>query len=95
VRLSVPSSAPPLRLAGEQLIEWGGALRWLRSAEPAASLRGAAAALGGHATLFRWRDRGAGAFAPLAPALADIHRRLKAQFDPDGIFNPGRMFKDL
>jgi glycolate oxidase FAD binding subunit len=92
-RLSVPSSAPPLQVAGDQLIEWGGALRWLRSTEPAATLRAAAAALGGHATLFRGGDRGAGAFTPLAPALADIHRRLKARFDPESIFNPGRMFE--
>jgi glycolate oxidase FAD binding subunit len=94
-RLGVPSSAPSLRLAGEQLMEWGGALRWLRSPEPAASPRDAAAALGGHATLFRGGDRSTGAFAALAPALADIHRRLKAQFDPDAVFNPGRMFRDL
>jgi glycolate oxidase FAD binding subunit len=94
-RLSVRSNAPPLRVAGTQLIEWGGALRWLRGSEPAATMRTAAAALGGHATLFRGGDRNAGAFAPLAPELADIHRRLKAQFDPDGVFNPGRMLKDL
>jgi glycolate oxidase FAD binding subunit len=94
-RLSVPSKAPPLRLAGAQLIEWGGALRWLRSPEPAGTLRAAAAAAAGHATSFRGGDLSAGAFAPLAPELADIHRRLKAQFDPDGVFNPGRMFKDL
>jgi glycolate oxidase FAD binding subunit len=31
-RLSVPSTAPPLGLAGPQLIEWGGAQRWLVSA---------------------------------------------------------------
>jgi len=30
-RLSVPSVAAPLALPGEQLIEWGGALRWLAS----------------------------------------------------------------
>jgi glycolate oxidase FAD binding subunit len=94
-RLSVPSKAPPLRLAGAQLIEWGGALRWLRSTESAVTLRGAAAAADGHATLFRGPDRSSEAFAPLAPELADIHRRMKAQFDPDGVFNAGRMFKDL
>src|SRR5262249_18444846 len=30
-RLSVKSTAPHRQLAGEQLIEWGGALRWLVS----------------------------------------------------------------
>jgi glycolate oxidase FAD binding subunit len=96
----VPSTAEPLALAGDQLIEWGGALRWLRTSEPAVALRGRASALNGHATLFRGSpvdggEPGPDAFAPLAPALAEIHRRLKAHFDPDSIFNPGRMFKDL
>lgn len=94
-RLSLPSNAAPLALPGDQLIEWGGALRWLRSEQPAALLRERAAALGGHATLFRGGDRSAGAFAPLAPAVAQIHRRLKGQFDPDSTFNRGRLSQDL
>lgn len=94
-RVSVPATAPAIALAGAQFVEWGGALRWLRThAEPAA-VRAAAAALGGHATLFRGGDRAAGAFTPLAPALAAIHRRLKAEFDPAGVLNPGRMYADL
>lgn len=94
-RLSLPAVAPPPGLTGEQLIEWGGALRWLRSNLPPAAIRARAQALGGHATLFRGGDRSAGAFTPLAPALAAIHRRLKAEFDPAGIFNPGRMYAGL
>ncbi|HYM47449.1 MAG TPA: FAD-linked oxidase C-terminal domain-containing protein, partial [Burkholderiaceae bacterium] len=35
------------------------------------------------------------AFHPLTPALTQIHRRLKNEFDPAGIFNPGRMYKEL
>jgi glycolate oxidase FAD binding subunit len=35
---------------------------------------------------------GVGVFQPLAPAVARIHARLKAGFDPAGIFNPGRMY---
>jgi len=93
-RISVPSAAPALDGADPGLIEWGGALRWLRTQEPAAALRARVAALGGHATLFRGGDRSAGAFTPLAAPLADIHRRLKAQFDPDSIFNPGRLYRD-
>jgi glycolate oxidase FAD binding subunit len=94
-RISLPSHAPPLALAGDQLIEWGGALRWLRSSQSAAQLRARAAALGGHATLFRGGERNVDAFTPLAPPIADIHRRLKAQFDPDSIFNPGRLLQDV
>jgi glycolate oxidase FAD binding subunit len=51
-------------------------------------------AAGGHATQFRGGDRRS-AFHPLPPALAMIHRRLKAEFDPAGIFNPGRLYPDL
>ena len=54
---------PPLDAAGAQLIEWGGALRWLRvrcrRADACARLRHAA---GGHATLFRGGDKRAGVF---------------------------------
>ena len=59
------------------------------------TVRDAAASLGGHATLWRGGDRAAGVFAPLAPALARIHRELKRAFDPDGVFNPGRLIADL
>ena len=94
-RLSLPSHAPRLELAGEQLIEWGGALRWLRTPADAAAVRAAAVRVGGHATLFRGGDKSQGAFAPLAPALLKLHRGLKAAFDPAGIFNPGRLYPEL
>jgi glycolate oxidase FAD binding subunit len=91
-RLSVKTTTPPLNLAGPQLIEWGGGLRWLRTRADAGSVRHAAAFGGGHATLFRGGDRAAGAFHPLTPALEQLHRRLKEKFDPAGIFNPGRLY---
>jgi glycolate oxidase FAD binding subunit len=94
-RLSVPPTAPPLPLSGEQLVEWGGAQRWLCTSTPAAQLREAAALVGGHATLFRAQDKGAGVFAPLSAPLAKIHRQLKVAFDPDGVFNPGRLYPEL
>jgi glycolate oxidase FAD binding subunit len=94
-RLSVPTVAPPLPLPGEQLVEWGGAQRWLCTGAPAAVVREAAAAVGGHATLFRSRDKAAGVFAPLAPPLARIHRDLKRTFDPERLFNRGRLYPDL
>jgi glycolate oxidase FAD binding subunit len=94
-RLSVPSTTPPLNLPGKQMIEWGGALRWLASNADARTIREAAKRAGGHATLFRGGDKAAGVFQPLAPALMKIHRELKRQFDPHGIFNRGRMYPDL
>jgi glycolate oxidase FAD binding subunit len=93
-RVSVPSTAEPLAL-GDQCIEWGGALRWLRSALPASTIRERAQALGGHATLFRGGDRSQGAFTPLSAPIAAIHQRLKDEFDPARIFNPRRMYQEL
>jgi glycolate oxidase FAD binding subunit len=94
-RLSVPSVAPPLALDGEQLIEWGGAQRWIRTEADARTVRAAAEQAGGHATLFRGGDKSVGVFHPLAPAVARIHRNLKNAFDPSGIFNPGRMYPEF
>jgi glycolate oxidase FAD binding subunit len=94
-RLALPATAAPLALPEAPFIEWGGALRWLRAASEARVLREAAARAGGHATLFRARDRSAPAFAPLSAVNMRLHRGLKAAFDPQGVFNRGRMYSDL
>ncbi len=95
-RLSLPPAASAIILGGEQLIEWGGAQRWLKTpgfdATQAEAIRRAVAAAGGHATLYRSVNKPVSVFHPLAPALARIHQRLKDSFDPAGIFNPGRMY---
>lgn len=95
-RLSLPPHASAMILKGRQLIEWGGAQRWLKldgdaDAAGSARIRQAVAAAGGHATLFRGGDKAVGVFHPLAPAIATIHQRLRQAFDPAGIFNPHRM----
>jgi glycolate oxidase FAD binding subunit len=94
-RLSVPATTPPLKLSGEQLVEWGGAQRWLCTTAPAIVLREAAAAVGGHAVLFRALDKSAGVFAALPPPLERIHRELKRAFDPEGLFNRGRLMPGI
>lgn len=94
-RLSVPSHLPPLALPGEQLIEWGGAQRWLKTDASATAIRHVGEQGGGHATLYKGGDRQVGVFHPLAPAVTRIHRHLKTAFDPAGIFNPGRMYMDF
>ena len=94
-RLSVPDTTPPMALPGERLVEWGGAQRWLRTTAPAAQIRDAVAARGGHATLVRAADKSPGVFTALAQPLMSIHQRLKQSFDPAGIFNPGRLYAEL
>jgi glycolate oxidase FAD binding subunit len=101
-RLSVPQTAPVLELPEAPFIEWHGGLRWVRAeAAQADRLRQTAERAGGHATLFKVAGvKNAGArpltrFAPLAAPLDRIHRELKRQFDPAGIFNRGRLYPDF
>jgi len=91
-RISVPQTAKPFDLGAPQLVEWGGGLRWACGDLDVFAVRSSAEHAGGHATLFRGGDRSVGVFHPLKPALAKIHQRLKAAFDPAGILNPGRMY---
>ncbi len=91
-RLSLPFNVPLLELAGGQLLDWGGAQRWLKSDADAALIRAAASAAGGHASCFSASDL---PFQPLAPALLRYHQQLKARLDPHGIFNPGRLYPEL
>ena len=94
-RASVPDTATPLNL-GPTMVEWHGGLRWDTAAPAdAPRVRDAAARAGGHATLFRGGDGAVPVFTPLTEPLARIHRGLKAEFDPAGILNPGRMTADF
>ncbi|MDZ5698933.1 glycolate oxidase subunit GlcE [Chelativorans sp. M5D2P16] len=77
--------------------DWQGGLVWLRmEADPEAEiLRKLIAHFGGgHATLVRAPlslRAAVPVFHPQPPALAALSARLKAQFDPKDILNPGRM----
>lgn len=92
-RVCVPATAPPLKSNLPQLIEWGGGLRWLSGHAEADELRRQATALGGHVIVFRNRPPNVQVFHPLSPAVYEIHRGLQREFDPHGIFNPGRMYQ--
>ena len=93
-RLSLPHNTPLLSLPGRQLIDWGGAQRWLKSDAEAVFIRQVVDEVGGHVTCFSHGLTDT-PFQPLPPALMRYHRNLKQQLDPRGIFNPGRLYAEL
>jgi glycolate oxidase FAD binding subunit len=91
-RISLPNDTPTLDLPGSQLVDWGGAQRWLKSDAPATHIRAIVERAGGHATCYDSCDS---PFQPLPASLLRYHRQLKVQMDPQGIFNPGRMYAEV
>jgi glycolate oxidase FAD binding subunit len=90
-RLSVAAASAQPQLSGDWFIDWGGALRWLKSHESADNIFHAAQTLDGHAC--RFRAGNGGEFQALPDALAQLQRRVKVAFDPLGIFNIGLLDK--
>ncbi|HEY4193649.1 MAG TPA: FAD-binding protein [Mesorhizobium sp.] len=87
-----------MRAAVSAFYDWQGGLIWLRMehGEPEAALLRALIKHhgGGHATLVRATPAERAAlpvFEPQEAALASLSARLKEQFDPKNILNPGRM----
>jgi len=93
-RVSVPPASPPLP-GHDCLVDWCGGLRWLRGNLDPEAVRQLAAARGGHAGRFRGGDRADEVFHPLAAPLLALHQRIKQAMDPAGVFNPGRLYRDL
>ena len=83
---------------GRHFFDWGGGLIWIATEAGAGAadvVRNATRTHGGHATLIRAPIELRAAtevFEPLSERLMRISRDIKASFDPDGIFNPGRMY---
>ena len=94
-RLSVPATSPGLALQRKCLVDWGGALRWVKSDSSRDEIFHAVREIGGHATLFRGGDRSDSVYQPLPAPLMKIHKNLKQAFDPQGLFNPGRLYEEL
>ena len=99
-RLSVAQTAPALDLPWAQLVEWQGGLRWLWTPlDAGAQLQAAAKAAGGNATVFVAAgadiSRARGQNHSLSAGQGALLQRLKAAFDPAGIFNPGRLYSDF
>ncbi|MEH6589533.1 MAG: glycolate oxidase subunit GlcE [Halioglobus sp.] len=94
-RASIRANAPFATLPTAQLIDWGGAQRWLRGEQDATTLQSQAQQAGGHISLFRGGNRTDEVRQPLNTIEKKLTKRLKDAFDPDGIFNPGRLYSWL
>ena len=97
-RLAVAPGTPALNL-GPTLSEWGGGQRWVAAELQATAVRRVAEHAGGHATLFRQPLEHImpeqGVFHPLASGVLNVVKRLKHEFDPQGLFNPDRLVHGL
>lgn len=96
-RLSVPPTTPPLDL-GDTLAEWQGGLRWIAAPlEDGTQVRERVRSVGGSACLYRHDGQtgGQSVFHPLEAGVLQIHRRLKHEFDPAGLFNPHRLYPEF
>lgn len=105
-RFSLKSSADHFLPEANWLIDWGGAQRWLRvdglpddcnqhGGHDQSALEKMATTANGQTALFRGGDRRGDVFHSQPDALKVIHKRLKSSFDPDGLFNPGRLYSWL
>jgi glycolate dehydrogenase FAD-binding subunit len=109
-RISVPPAQAPAvaqrfqrALADVELfLDWGGGLIWLATRAHAewvpAQVREALGDGTGHATLVRAPAilrSGVDVFQPQPAALAALSRRVKEQFDPARVLNPGRMYEGV
>lgn len=93
-RISVAPMCEPFGAKWNQLIDWGGAQRWLKSDDAPESIRSRVSRSGGHAECFS-PDSTVATFHPLEGNVLAVNRRLKDALDPAGILNPGRMYPEL
>ncbi len=100
-RISLPMSAGArvavavIDAGGQLLIDWAGGLVWALAPPrlAPAQIRDLAEDAGGHALMVRAPEalrRSVPAFHPHAPGVAALEARVRAAFDPAGIFDPHR-----
>jgi len=95
-RLSLPPASDEIvQINDNQLIEWGGAQRWVNTNTPANIVHSSANSRNGYATLFQGDIPETPCFPKLDENLMKLHKQLKKNMDPRGIFNPGRIYSGL
>lgn len=79
------------------LMDWGGGLLWVESDAQDGMVRSIASAAGGQATLVRARPEmrtHVPALHPGAPSVVALEARVRAAFDPRGVWETGRFLED-
>lgn len=94
-RLSVPPASKDIEVDGDQFIDWGGGLRWLKTTQPAEHIFNVAASVGGHARLFHHPLHETQRQPTLPDSLLKMHQNIKYSFDPHAIFNPGQLYPEF
>ena len=95
-RISLPPNCEEItQINDDQLIEWGGAQRWVNSNIAPNILRTIVDSHNGFATCFKREQAGTPKFPALDPSILELHKQLKRKMDPHGIFNPNRIYGGL
>ncbi len=94
-RVTLPPASPDLLAGSAQLVEWGGAERWISGEVDIDELRQRLQGVGGSVCAFRGHAEGVATFQALPPAMLKLQRNIKSSFDPAGIFNRGRIYPEL
>lgn len=95
IRFSINPKTPELNIPGDNLIDWGGAQRWYAGEFDWNQMVSIAKHAGGQVMLYRGGDRTGEVLHPQLEPVQKLQQRLKASFDPAGIFNPGRAYSWL
>ena len=84
-RLSLPPAAAHLSIPGDWLIDWGGALRWLKTHEPLGRWRRSVTDVGGR--VIPWPAHREDWVTTGEPSVDRLQSRIREAFDPMGVFS--------
>ena len=93
--VSLRSTRDHFREDADWLIDWRGARRWLAARCDRDTLDEQVRDAGGEVSHVRGAEHGADVFPERSPVYRRMLLQLKQALDPDGIFNPGRLYSWL
>lgn len=94
-RFSVNPNAAHFLSDEQWAFNWVGAQRWLKGNFDPKQLQDFARKAGGEVQLYEGGDRSGEISFVTNDTLKQIHQNVKSAFDPQGIFNPGRLYSWL